>query len=622
MTADQAASVDPAVAEMNFWTQLLAFDDDVTIVHGLPATLFPNSRALFARSDRPSSSNRPDPMPRLVFVTLNSALATQLSQQGAESYVISDIRGLDRSHEIESYEQAHRAFAAAFATMGEVERDVALLNADDDLPIVALAYHLPAIRDFLKRQDGNTRLILAQRGINDSVQIASVNLDLLYAEVKGVFKQCLFTKIGKGTLSKAALFEANAQVTEERYTRILGDVSRSCTVPALDGVKLKRPVLLNVKYPIAHFSYDVIWQIAAELERMGAEPILVSEGEQLIMDLAKQRYPVVDLSQIAITDDKPLAELAMIFRSAQWPYNHLQTTQSWRKRLLGQFRRVARSLALIDVVQPLSLFCYPFGSQIGRALRLGAKWHGIASYTPRLLGVAGHARGFAVMDDSTVFLVYGEEAREGLEKFGVAARQAVITGNPRYDDVPAHIARRNEYRREILGASNEDAVLALVATTGLIELDRMWLDAACRSAASLGVKLVIKPHPALSPAEYAPWTEAHTAVTVWQGDLNAAAAACDCMLTDYSSTGWEAVLYGRPLIVVNFSGHEFAYRWEDEGVGCRVSNEAELHEELANVAAGCFSPDALAGQKCAVSRYNHLNDGKATQRIAAILVGQ
>jgi CDP-glycerol glycerophosphotransferase (TagB/SpsB family) len=252
-------------------------------------------------------------------------------------------------------------------------------------------------------------------------------------------------------------------------------------------------------------------------------------------------------------------------------------------------------------------------------LRLAARRSGLPACIPILLGVAGHARGFPVMDRFSTFLAYGDEARELMTAFGVAPERIIVTGNPRYDSMVDHLGRRDEYRRRILGPLAPDTRIALVVTTGLMELDKLWLDDACRSVNRLGMKLLVKPHPALGFAPYAKWLSGDPLVSGWEGSLEEAVAACDVMLTDYSSTGFEAILYGRPLIVVNFSAHEFSYRWEDEGVGVRVSDPAALHEQLRSVVENRFSPEVLATQKRVVSRFNHLNDGRAGERIADLL---
>lgn len=175
-----------------------------------------------------------------------------------------------------------------------------------------------------------------------------------------------------------------------------------------------------------------------------------------------------------------------------------------------------------------------------------------------------------------------------MEEFGVAADQNVITGNPRYDSIVDYLARAKDYRAQFLGGEDAGKIIALVATTGLMELDRQWLDDACELAEEMAITLIIKPHPSLGCEPYRPWQEKYKTTCCWDGNLYEVAVACDVLLTDYSSTGWEAVLFSKSMITLNSTGNEFPYRWEDEGVAVRVSNREQLQEQFRALIDGSF----------------------------------
>lgn len=624
--SDSAASQEPAAevldaeaqaGEAAFLRAIKESPYDFLIAQGLPGGYFTHYQEALDLAD----------MPPPVFIHLSSKSTHQQAETGAECYWVSSLPDLPREDEIRAYEQAHAAVGRALEAMSADQSELALLMADNDLQIIALTFFFAGLPEYFRTRFAGRKIVLTMRNIDDSYELLIGNLPCRWLKVSGAYKSVDVTDWPR---QEAYAYPAEFQTREKARAPVRpastyfdaldawakANWTGDTALLRLTAASARAGVLIHCQHPPERFSFQALLRVAGEVARRGKRPIFVTRDEGGAKAARQAGYEALAFDAIGTQADADLPGFLDDMSGLVWPYDVLASTKGWRRRARVQLKRYSAAGKLMAALQPVSLMIYPYGSQPSRVTNLAATRRGVPIYEPIMMGVGGHARGFPVIDKRTTFLAYGTEGRELMEAFGVSPGQLVVTGNARYDPLTGHQARRDEYRQVLLDGAEPDTTLIVVATTGLMELDRLWLDDACRSAAELGVRLVIKPHPAIGLGPYRRWLDRGPHVAGWEGELDEAIAACDAMVTDYSSTGWEAVLYNRPLIVVNFSGTEFRYRWEDEGVGVRVCDARQLHEQFRRVGEGRFSAEVLQCQRRITPRYNHLNDGKAAERMA------
>jgi glycosyltransferase involved in cell wall biosynthesis len=136
-----------------------------------------------------------------------------------------------------------------------------------------------------------------------------------------------------------------------------------------------------------------------------------------------------------------------------------------------------------------------------------------------------------------------------------------------------------------------------------------------------GVRAIVKPHPAEPPTAYdtALAAERSTRVRVVPGvDLVDLLYAADALVTVESLSAVEALVLGRPVVVLNMPTH--LRELVDQGVALGVP---AAEDPAAALQAVLFEPSAAT--RLAAARERYLSDfamgadGRATERIAALL---
>ncbi|MFB0500168.1 MAG: UDP-N-acetylglucosamine 2-epimerase [Candidatus Hadarchaeaceae archaeon] len=144
---------------------------------------------------------------------------------------------------------------------------------------------------------------------------------------------------------------------------------------------------------------------------------------------------------------------------------------------------------------------------------------------------------------------------------GMDPEKVIITGNPRLDVVCKGKFNKDEFYRK-LKLSKDKKIVAL-ATSGLVEAG-LWTDNDMRilvRAVSDAVErfpnlqLVIKPHPRESIKEFKRYLPPKSANTIVAKNiaLYDLINVCELLMTEVSTAALEAVAFGKPVLILNFT---------------------------------------------------------------------
>ena len=215
-------------------------------------------------------------------------------------------------------------------------------------------------------------------------------------------------------------------------------------------------------------------------------------------------------------------------------------------------------------------------------------------------------------------LVFHQPAAELPEGKG-AAPPAEIVGSPFYDDISQPAA----------GQRDEGYVLVASQPDEQIERQRSrhsWLKVIFAACKNLGGEVILKIHPndADNISYYQQLVDETGALAriVRHGEqpLSELIAGCSLFISRFSTTLLDAVLAGKPAIMVNFTGQLDPYPFARRGAVAAAHTPQELQTELHQLLEEPEARVALSAARAEYIAY-HIGptDGRAAQRIAAAL---
>jgi UDP-N-acetylglucosamine 2-epimerase len=221
--------------------------------------------------------------------------------------------------------------------------------------------------------------------------------------------------------------------------------------------------------------------------------------------------------------------------------------------------------------------------------------------------------------------VWGEADHRRLICTGVPSERITVTGNPRFD----HLAQptSSETVKALLSSLGlqADCPIILVTTQhDSLEASRQQLSAVIQAAAGLPQhQIVVKLHPAEAFDPYRRMLrelEASHLHLVRDVDLFTLLEASAVLITRFSTTGLEAMLIGKPVISLNFSGQPDRVPYAESGAALGVHQPEEL---LPALEAVLTHPETLAEmrrqQECFIREYAFRVDGQAAHRVADLM---
>jgi CDP-glycerol glycerophosphotransferase (TagB/SpsB family) len=225
--------------------------------------------------------------------------------------------------------------------------------------------------------------------------------------------------------------------------------------------------------------------------------------------------------------------------------------------------------------------------------------------------------------------VFGEAARRFLiEHGGYDVGSLVVTGSPKFDELlRAADGFDRDALRARLGVAPQEKLLLVASRFRGIRRTHQSIGSAfpglLRAARALpGVKLVVKPHPAESPDLYATAMREAAAqnarVVPTRSDLVELLHAADALVTVESLAAVEALVLGRPVVVLNMPTN--LAEMVEQGMAVGVPEGGDPADALRGV---LFDAELAAGLAAARARY--LSDvacgvdGRASERILALI---
>ena len=296
----------------------------------------------------------------------------------------------------------------------------------------------------------------------------------------------------------------------------------------------------------------------------------------------------------------------------QWP---------WSARTMDE------AAAALDSLQPSSVVTYAEAGGWGRALILESRRRKIPSialqhgfiyrewlnylHEPDEMEPRSGDPGFPA---PTMTLVFDEYAAHHLrERARLPPGSLRVTGSPRLD---ALIASMSSLSADDIARAKQDAGVGVEETMVLVTTKeqeaRHVLPALVAAAASLpGVRLVIKPHPAETPAAYQGAAN-HAAVTVLAPSTPLAPllAACRAVVTVNSTVALDAGIAGIPALVIGLPNNLSPF--VDAGALAGASTTADIAPQLERVLYDeGFKQQLRAARREVLGAHAMQSDGKA-----------
>ncbi len=217
--------------------------------------------------------------------------------------------------------------------------------------------------------------------------------------------------------------------------------------------------------------------------------------------------------------------------------------------------------------------------------------------------------------------VYGEKFKNLLISGGFPPTLIEMTGQPRFDiffSLKSFFKNKNRLR-DILKLPKDKYLLIWTTETHGLPLDENIknIDAVYNAVSNLPeVELIIKLHPGEN--QVAPlYRKYNSKVRIFEGgaDTPLLILASDILLTKDSTTGLEAVLLDRPVIILNLSNKTDLVDYVREGVAVGVYKK----ENLRDVITSLIRDDPLiSARKTYITQY-YMTDGKSSKRAAEAL---
>jgi dTDP-glucose pyrophosphorylase/CBS domain-containing protein len=251
------------------------------------------------------------------------------------------------------------------------------------------------------------------------------------------------------------------------------------------------------------------------------------------------------------------------------------------------------------------------------------------SSTPAV-SVAGNSASIVGWNWLALVGCYGMQCKEAFLALGYPPERLQLTGSVGLDRVlqfPQAQARLRLGTYANLAEGGRRVVL--YATSGVNKNEREVLAKViefCRNP-DAEAALVIRPHHSIGRSLYEETVTAvlgssarRRAVVTAEGTAHDNIIAADIVITDFSTIGAEAVLLGRPLLVINTTGQPFpANNYADLGVAVQASSLDEINPLLFRLRdEGAFWPNARESVEAFTEAYNW-GGGQAGKRLLGAL---
>lgn len=218
---------------------------------------------------------------------------------------------------------------------------------------------------------------------------------------------------------------------------------------------------------------------------------------------------------------------------------------------------------------------------------------------------------FQMIPDITT--VYGKTYQDVLVKTKMYREtDIVITGNHRDDNILQERSKEQICKAIGLNTKKKIIVWALTMISNQPDENRRYISAMLDVVKKADVQLVISLHPTDSKqSEQYLWKlDLPGIIIADKTDINNLIYICDTFITKKSTTAITAMVMGKPVIVMNFSGQPDMQPYVSEGLATGVYNEEGLIPAIELALNG-----RKKEQKEALYNLCYIQDGKATDRV-------
>ncbi len=222
--------------------------------------------------------------------------------------------------------------------------------------------------------------------------------------------------------------------------------------------------------------------------------------------------------------------------------------------------------------------------------------------------------------------VMGPYAKRLFTQLGYDDKDIIVTGQPRFDDLKGPSETREVVCRK-LGVDSSHRILLFAAPVFRNPEERaVFLRPLVRATREIrDLALVIKVHPREDPGPYEELLlaeGAREASVVADFPVPSLLHACDLFLSNYSTMTLEALLVGRPVIILKTPGESAPYPFDDVAVTVTVDDGEGLTAAIRDALGNEESPGDLAANRDRfVLEHANGGDGQASQRVAALIRG-
>jgi len=248
-------------------------------------------------------------------------------------------------------------------------------------------------------------------------------------------------------------------------------------------------------------------------------------------------------------------------------------------------------------------------------------------------GILAEHNGHGVIH-ADMIAVWGEYASAWYKRFGNENKKIIVTGNPAFDIM---LGAQAGYGKDImlrsLGLAGKRSLVTVISPgqsmfrqTAFVydDVAENMIRGMVKAVATVrDVNLVIKLHPNEDPAVFSGFIDKKDrdfVSMVSKTDLRALITASDLVVTMDSTVGLEAVIAGKPLMVINLTGREDLIPYVERGVATGVYANGDIESGLRTALY-----DETARKRMAAARDKFIGDlaysidGKAAKRISGLI---
>jgi len=289
---------------------------------------------------------------------------------------------------------------------------------------------------------------------------------------------------------------------------------------------------------------------------------------------------------------------------------------------------------IISKTNPNSILVSDDGEILGNAAIQVSKKFNITSYALHT-NLTTYVPIFSDWFHADKIFTYGNDGMRILKQLNYNLKRIKIVGNPRNDSV--HKINQNEIKNQLSKKFhiNKTKKIILLAQSLWHNDDEIWISKLINFCEKNDLEIIIKIHPRYQVRSHEfseskiekikKITNKNTINYSYDYDFSSLASCAEVIITDFSYAGIDAILLGKPIILVNFLNNEKYNIVRECLKNSKMTDEAKNFEELESmlqkVLKNEFLPDNINLEN-EINEFNFQNDGNASKRIVEYLINK